>query len=246
MEPTGTTLVLMLAFGLGMLHALDADHVMVVSGLSSSDSGSGSRLRGSLGFCLRWALGHGLVLLVIAAAVYLLGYSIPHSLSEVAESLVGAVLIVIGVMVIRDLFKQHAHLHFHKHGNIPAHAHWHVHEDLHDRCSDHHADKSHQHNHNHNHNHSAILVGMLHGMAGSAPLLALIPVAQQHSPVLGMFYVLLFSLGVLLSMLLFGGVLGTVFAWLERIGNQVVYTLRAIVAIAAIAFGGVLLQSSFV
>ena len=239
MESTGTTLVLLLAFGLGMLHALDADHVMAVSGLSSADARPGSRLRNSLRFCLRWALGHGAVLCLIAAAVYLFGMSIPDSLSEIAESLVGGVLIVIGIMVIRDLLKHNAHLHFHKHGNSPAHAHWHVHDRPHDRHSHNSTDKA------HHHHHSAVLVGMLHGTAGSAPLLALIPVAQQQSPLLSMLYVLLFSLGVFLSMLVFGGLLGKVFSWLERVGNRVVYGLRAGVAVSAIAFGGLLLQGSF-
>ena len=48
-----------LAFGLGLLHALDADHIAAVSGLT----GHRPSLKNSLRFCLRWAIGHGSVLI---------------------------------------------------------------------------------------------------------------------------------------------------------------------------------------
>lgn len=47
----------------------------------------------------------------------------------------------------------------------------------------------------------AAWVGLLHGCAGSAPLLALLPASQSASPVWGLAYVLIFCLGVLLAML---------------------------------------------
>ena len=47
--------VLYLAFGLGMLHALDADHIIAISGLSCQKSDK----KASLLFCMRWAFGHG-------------------------------------------------------------------------------------------------------------------------------------------------------------------------------------------
>jgi high-affinity nickel permease len=82
--------VLTLAFGLGLMHALDADHIMAVSGLASARPGR----RRALAFCARWAIGHGLSLLSIGAAVLLLGLAIPVSLSAHAESLVGVVLML--------------------------------------------------------------------------------------------------------------------------------------------------------
>ena len=51
---------------------------------------------------------------------------------------------------------------------------------------------------------AAPVVGLLHGTAGSAPLLALIPLAQLSNPVLGVFYVMFFSMGVLMAMIGFG------------------------------------------
>jgi nickel/cobalt exporter len=224
--------LLSLAFGLGLLHALDADHIMAVSGLAARRPS----LRNSLRFCARWAVGHGLTLLLIGSAVLMLGMAIPERLSAVAEALVGAVLIAIGLWVLWNLRCSRAHLHFHDHDNLPPHAHWHGH---HQHATQHDADK-------HQHQHSAVFVGVLHGTAGSAPLLALIPLASLgHSPWLGMAYLALFSLGVLLAMFLFGGLLGSSFDWLSRRGDNVLRVTRACVATSSMVFGIYLLQGAF-
>lgn len=231
MDINGSFAILSLAFGLGMLHALDADHIMAVSGLASRRP----TLRDSLRFCARWALGHGSVLLLIGSAVLILGMAIPESLSALAELLVGAVLILIGAWVLWDLCRQRAHLHFHVHDQLPQHAHWHSHSRT----------KSKKQTHNdasHRHEHSAVLVGMLHGTAGSAPLLALLPLsAMNNSPWQGMLYLLLFGSGVLIFMLIFGGLLGGTFHWLTRWGNRSVQLIRTGVALSAMGFGSYLL-----
>ena len=240
MDAHSSLTILILAFGLGMLHALDADHIMAVSSLSSTRPG----FRQSLQFCARWAIGHGTALLLIGCAVLVFGMAIPARLSELAESLVGVVLILLGLFVLWDLYRQRAHLHVHQHGNISRHAHWHVHE--HKLISGPGSD-DHHHRHQahrrqpHSHQHSAIMVGVLHGTAGSAPLLALIPITQLHSLWLGLLYMLLFSLGVLLAMLVFGGLLGGTFRYVMRWGKHFVNGLRLSVASGAIAFGAHLL-----
>lgn len=228
MEGPGIMAVFSLAFGLGMLHALDADHVMAVSGLCSTRPG----WRTSLSFCLRWALGHGISLLLIGVAVILFGMSIPVALSGVAESMVALVLIGIGAYVIWDLWRRRAHLHFHYHDDLPRHAHWHTHPG--GGGGEHQKER-------HVHGHGAMMVGVLHGMAGSAPLLALIPLSRLGSPWVAALYLLVFSLGVLVAMLLFGGVLGGVFGLLSRWGTRLVYSLRLLVGCGSMLFGGYLL-----
>ncbi len=223
MEHESLTLVLSLAFGFGLLHALDADHVMAVTGLASTRPS----LRSALSFCVRWALGHGLSLLFIGAVVLFLGASMPASLSVLAERLVAVVLAGIGVWILWELYGRGVHIHFHRHEGLPLHAHWHGHEP--GRASAHDA--------THHHRHGAVLVGVLHGTAGSAPLLALIPVARLESPWVGLVYLLLFCAGVLFSMLFCGGLLGGVFTWLSRFGQNAVKGLRTAVAVASIALG---------
>jgi ABC-type nickel/cobalt efflux system permease component RcnA len=221
-----------LAFGLGMLHALDADHIMAVSGLASTRVS----LRNSVHFCFRWAAGHGLSLLIIGACVYLLGMAVPHSLSQYAESAVGVMLIFIGAWIIWELRRKAAHLHFHRHNDLPAHAHWHQH--------DHHRK---QHDEDpHTHQHGAVIVGILHGTAGSAPLLVLLPLAKLGSPLFAIAYLLLFSAGVLLAMILFGGFIGGVYQWLSTLGTRFVKTLRIVIAASSISFGVYLLSGAFV
>ena len=74
---TGPEAWLALAFGLGLMHAFDADHVMAVSVLSTDveeatdvephpEAGRPGRRRPvakGIGAGLRWSLGHGLVVL---------------------------------------------------------------------------------------------------------------------------------------------------------------------------------------
>lgn len=223
--------VLLLAFGLGMLHALDADHVMAVTGLSCQKPDK----KTSVLFCARWAIGHGTALILIGTLVMFLGMAIPEELSAYAENLVGVVLIMIGLYVLWDIVRQRAHLHFHRHDSLPQHAHWHSHKHATD---EHHKDK-------HKHKHAPVFVGVLHGTAGSAPLLALLPLSQLSSPWLGMSYLLLFGFGVFLAMLIFGGVIGQVFGWMKRWGNQAITTLRIGISLLSIAYGIKLVVTAF-
>jgi ABC-type nickel/cobalt efflux system permease component RcnA len=93
----------------------------------------------------------------------------------------------------------------------------------------------------HRHNHSAVMVGVLHGAAGSAPLLVLIPLAKLTSPVYGVIYLLCFSGGVLICMAIFGGMIDKLYRWLAMRGNDTVKILRFTIASSAIVFGGFLL-----
>ncbi len=222
-----------LAFGLGILHALDADHVVAVCGLSSHRP---EKLTSIL-FCTRWAFGHSAALLLIGSAVLFLGMAIPESLSMYAEYAVGAVLVLIGLYVLVDVYRQRAHLHFHQHDGSSQHAHWHTHHDAGvNRHTQNHANEQHEHNH------APVLIGVLHGVAGSAPLLALLPLSQMSSPWSGLLYLMLFGFGVLLAMLLFGGLLGQVFGVLKSWGNRFINALRISVSLVSIAYGMKLLM----
>lgn len=232
MDAQSTTALLALAFSLGVIHALDADHVMAVSNFI----GKRSTLRRNLIFCSRWAIGHGTALFVIGFAVFIMGQTVPAGLSHIAEQAVGIVLILLGLWVLWDLRRKNAHIHFHQHHDLPKHAHWHRHDHLNNQP---HAQD------NHTHSHGAVMIGILHGTAGSAPLLALIPLTQIDSPFLGMLYLLIFAIGVLLSMLLFGGLFSSVMAWLNRFGSNVIRGFRLTVAMSTIVLGlSLLLRNS--
>lgn len=206
-------------FALGLAHALDADHVLAVSTLAGRRAG----WRQSVGHGLRWGLGHGFALLVLAAIVLAMGRSLPEAFSRVAERLVGVVLVGLGVWVLWDLRRRRVHLHFHEHDGLPSHAHWHTHSR---------ADPDH-----HRHPHGAVLVGVLHGAAGSAPILALLPLSKAVSWGGALLYLASFSLGVLTAMLVFSGLLGIGLGRLRARSDAWTAVARAGVAFLSIAAG---------
>ncbi len=230
MDLTHISFVIALAFGLGTLHALDADHIMAVSGLIANQRS----LRDVLRFCSRWAIGHGTVLVIAGIFAFAVGWVLPSSWSHYADAGVGVVLIVIGAMVLINLYRRRIHVHFHRHDGLPEHAHWHSH---HQHDMNEHADNPHRHSH------GPLLVGMLHGLSGSAPLLALIPMATLKSPMLGFVYLFIFSIGVLLSMLLFGGLLSLFLKVVERYAERLLFWIRGITGLGAMVLGGMMLAS---
>ena len=82
-----------------------------------------------------------------------------------------------------------------------------------------------------------MMIGLLHGLAGSAPALALIPVVAYGQWSLAMIYLMIFSLGVILSMLVFG----VGFAWIQqglyRYYQRIFILCRHGIALAAIIVG---------
>jgi sulfite exporter TauE/SafE len=212
------TSILSLAFGFGLLHALDADHVLAVSGLSGIRR---EHLHSSLSFSLRWALGHGSSVMIIGAMVLFAGMAIPEQFSQIVENLIAFLLLGIGLLLLFDWQRQRNTLYCHQHDSMPVHVHMHRGKPL---------------NPLHRHRHGTTLVGLLHGVAGSAPLLVLLPLSKIGSPALGMAYLLVFSIGVLISMLVFGGLLGRLFSSMQGINRQAIEHLRLLLAIITIGF----------
>jgi len=215
--------IFVLAFGAGLLHALDADHVMAVTAMSAKKVG----IRAIVNLCLKWSLGHGAVILFVGASILIFGVSLPDALSHYAEKAVAILLLVLGGWILWDLYRSRAHFHFHEHHGTTRHAHWHIKE-----TETNNAELSVEHKHGHR----AVMVGVLHGLAGLAPLLALVPIAKQ--PVwLAITYLLIFCLGVFLSMLIFGGVLGKVIEGIQKYSVLSINVIRGLVGISSISLG---------
>lgn len=227
---------LVLAFALGLVHSLDADHVMAMSVFSTRASGVRDGARAGL----RWAVGHGAILLAAGAALLLLGRALPEGLSAWADRGVGLLMIGLGGYVFFELVRRRSHLHFHAHDELAPHAHWHSHDagPLHPGAGI----RDHSHDHEpgdpaHRHEHGAMMVGALHGLAGSAPILAVLPAAAR-SPWLGLAYLVLFALGVALAMVVVSGMLGHLTAKLSQRRHATgLSALRAFSATGSIALG---------
>ena len=180
--------LLALGFGLGFVHALDADHVMAVSALNNQKPG----IFRTFAFSAHWALGHATVLLVVGVLLFVFNFTLSQWLQSAAELSVGILLIGLGLVCFWQFRRENIQMVKHRHGDI-VHTHWHKpgHEEQNNSGQ-------------HSAIHKPVMVGMLHGLAGSAPVLALIPAVGEGQISLAVFYLLMFSLGVALSMMAFG------------------------------------------
>jgi nickel/cobalt exporter len=199
--------------GLGLLHAFDADHIMAVSALANDDKKTKAITR----YASMWAIGHGSVLLLMGGVAILFGLAFPEALSQWAEYFVGFMLIALGAYSLRSLHKQRLHINIHSHGDI-HHAHYVVKE-------------------SNRHDHRPLFVGVAHGAAGSAPALALLPAINHQSAISTLFYLVIFSIGVLTSMTIFGTLLAYAQKGMGRIHTHFVDTFRAVISIATIFLG---------
>ncbi|MBR1154175.1 urease accessory protein [Bradyrhizobium sp. JYMT SZCCT0428] len=189
--------ILGLGFLLGMQHALEADHIAAVSSIAARRSRVGDIVKHGL----TWGLGHTLTLFVFAGAAILLGRAIPESVARPLEAAVGIMLVGLGAHVLWRLWRDRVHFHKHGHGDGTVHIHAHSHAGEttpHLRTA---------HAHEHGFRWRTLLVGLMHGMAGSAALLVL-TVSQASSAAAGLGYVALFGVGSMIGM----GALSTVIA----------------------------------
>ncbi len=218
--------LLTLGFSLGLVHALDADHIMAVSSLSCADDGDDGDTRHrsgrkALGYCFRWAIGHGAIVLSLGLLFILTRMQLPAAAALFAEKLIGLTLIALGGWIIYTVCRNRLTLRIHRHGNV-THMHLSGPDGRHT-------------------NHRPILIGATHGLAGSAPALALIPVAGAAPTgtgiLAGFLYIALFCLGVLVSMLIFGFFLGQLQNWIANLGQRLFHASRLLIASASIGVG---------
>ncbi len=201
---TSLTMALGLGFLLGVRHALDADHLVAVSALVSQHRGlARSCLLGTF-----WGAGHTAALLAVGLAVVVFKVSVSPALERALEAVVAAVLVLLGGHVLRRAVgAARLHAHDHAHGDRAAHRHWHLHAGGVDPGG-----AGHGHAHVLQLGGRPFLVGLLHGMAGSAALMLLV-LAAIPSPLAGLLYVLVFGIGSTLGMLVLSGLIGVPMAW---------------------------------
>jgi len=225
--------ILMLGFVLGMQHALEADHIAAVSSIAARRIQVGDIVKHGL----TWGLGHSLTLFAVAGAAILLGRAIPEHFARPLETAVGIMLLGLGAHVLWRLWRDRVHFHQHRHddGTVHIHAHSHAGETVaHVRAA---------HAHAHCFRWRTLLVGLMHGIAGSAALLML-AVSQASSPAVGLGYVALFGIGSMIGM----GALSTAIAvplvvsarWLTWANSG----LQAGVGIVTIAIGVVMIVAT--
>jgi hypothetical protein len=174
---------------LGMRHALEPDHLAAVTTLVSHER-NGYKAA-FLGAC--WGIGHTIGLVGVGAALVLLRAEMPAPVADLFELLVALMLIALGVRAIAQAARRgsapaHTHHHrfaMHSHGGVPAHVHigaWTLAR-------------------------RPLLVGAIHGLAGSGALTALV-LATLPSVAAQLTYMALFGLGSTAGMAALSGLLG--------------------------------------
>ena len=215
------------AFGLGLLlgiqHALDPDHLIAVSTIVSEQRNfKWASLIGAF-----WGLGHTTTLFIVGMLVIGLRVTIPPQLGSGLELLVALMLVILGVNVLRKSFgAERVHLHTHSH-NPETHTHFHVHEN---------PKQDHGHGHPFKAMRRPFIVGMVHGLAGSAALMLLV-LSTIESPLGGLLYIVIFGLGSVGGMLLLSGIISLPFILTAQRFSLMNRWIRVFAGIASVGFG---------
>jgi ABC-type nickel/cobalt efflux system permease component RcnA len=241
--------ILALGFFLGMRHATDADHVIAVATIVARERSA----RSAAVIGAAWGLGHTLTILVVGGAIILLGGAIPPRVGMSMEMAVGFMLCVLGLLNLRGVTgwvretvdqlrqdsSQHVHSHAHQHGDY-VHTHAHGHEP-----------ESHPHDPEHTpvswlDRHFGrigayqlvrpLVVGVVHGLAGSAAV-ALLVLATIQSSRWALLYLTVFGVGTIAGMMLITVAIGLPFAATGRRFARTHRGLRLASGAISLAFG---------
>ena len=206
---------------LGMRHALEPDHLAAMTSLVSHER-NGYKAA-FLGMC--WGVGHTIGLVVVGAVLVLLRTEMPRHVADLFESLVSVMLIALGVRAIAQAARQgsapaHTHHHrfaVHSHGGVPPHVHigaWTLAR-------------------------RPLLVGAVHGLAGSGALTALV-LATLPSTAARLTYMALFGVGSTVGMAALSGLLGWPLARLgahQSVGRGVSLAVGCTATILGVVWG---------
>ena len=222
-------MLLLSALSLGFLHGLGADHLMGIAALSIAPVPGGPAVQRAraFGIALRFAIGHALLLGTGAGALILLGWSLPLAVEQGGEMLGGTLLIVLGGLGLWAAFSGRLYGHSHVHSGEPA-AHWHLHfgeRTAHPVAAA--------------HSHVPTIVGAAFAISSLRALTLLAPFgsdADGASLASLLTLVTMFSVGILISMSLFGVAFARVMSApaILRLGRA----SAILMAVASIGLGG--------
>ena len=205
MEPAPLSAML-LGFLLGLQHATDPDHLVAVATILTRER----RFADGALIGVLWGAGHMTTLTIVGAIIIGLKLTVTPAVGGSLELVVAAMLIVLGVLRLRDAVRgldtvPAGHLvadHDHGGGAGVVHSHPHVHG----------AEHSHEHAHVHPSRWlaklgwrsgwpagRALVVGAIHGLAGSAAV-SLLVLATLRSTTSAVVYLLIFGIGTIIGM----------------------------------------------
>jgi high-affinity nickel-transport protein len=245
---TGLLAVLALGFFLGMRHATDPDHVIAVSTFVARQRSA----RGAVLIGLAWGVGHTLTILVVGGGIITFRWVIPPRVGLSMELAVGAMLVALGIMNLGGVLRRigesasgdtsgpaRLHSHAHRHGDyIHTHPHGHdpeVHPHRPDQTPvvwlDRHLGSLGPYRPV-----RPLLVGMVHGLAGSAAMALLVLPALSDSR-WSLLYLIVFGAGTIVGMTLITAALAVPFRYTAARFAGVNRSLRLATGALSLAFG---------
>jgi hypothetical protein len=131
---------------LGIKHATEADHLAAVSTIVSQRRS----IWQSAAVGVFWGIGHTAALVAAGVLVLGVGLVIPEKVANIFELVVALMIIFLGMRLL------HLHIHSHSHGG-PSHIHFHFQDEEHVATA-----------HSGLAGWRSVIIGMIHGLAGSA------------------------------------------------------------------------------
>jgi high-affinity nickel permease len=219
-----TLSVLALGFGLGVKHSIEADHLAAVSTIvSERKSVWSASLVGGI-----WGIGHTFAILVAAMAVALLHFRINEHVAQFLEFCVALMLMILGANVVRKVLRGGTlHMHMHRHGS-----HQHVHLHTHGRNQG--ANPS--THHDVRFIARPLIVGLVHGMAGSAALMLLV-LSTIPSDAIALAFIVLFGVGSIGGMMLMSAIMSMPLRFISNRFEHAQLTMHGLAGILSFGLG---------
>jgi ABC-type nickel/cobalt efflux system permease component RcnA len=228
-SPLSLLAVLGVGLAFGLKHASEVDHIVAVSTIVSEHR----NLWRSAVVGLFWGMGHTASLLAVGVMVLVLRVTIPNWVASWLEFGVAVMIIGLGASALWRALRNRRELHLHRHqhdGLSHVHVHFHDHETEH-------AGPVAAHSHTiSNVGMKPVLVGAMHGLAGSAALMLLV-LAQTRSLVVGLLYLVVFGVGSIVGMVLLSALVGLPFALTSRRLSGIHYGLQTVAGALSMVFG---------
>ena len=188
-----------LALLLGVRHASEPDHIVAVSTLvTDQPNAKRAAFQGAV-----WGVGHSLSLFVIGSLLLMFRLHLSPHVADAFELSVATMLLALGWRSLRRAVRVG------RRGEQAGH------------------DHGHRHVHGHEHRQVGqglsmlqlarrpLLIGLVHGLAGSGALTALV-LANMPSVMSGLIYMLCFGAGSIIGMATLTGAAGTPLRWLSQ------------------------------
>jgi cytochrome c biogenesis protein CcdA len=243
----GLISIIVIGFFLGMRHATDPDHVIAVTTIVSQQR---SAKRAAL-IGIFWGLGHTLTIFLVGCVIILFNVVIPVRLGLAMEFSVSLMLILLGAWNLAGFTNALPvpadggaviHSHPHSHGNL-VHMHAHTHgPEIHAHASEENTlakmDRK-LGDRNFYHLVRPLIVGIVHGLAGSAAV-ALLILASIRNTRWAIAYLLVFGIGTMAGMMLITMSIASAFNFVGNRYQAFGRRLAMVSGVISVAFGLIL------